>query len=98
MTGISGCVERKSDCWILLGQPEEGGAHVRQVQSCDIAVNQIRHVEPDFVEAKPFTTPVPREGAQEGIKLFRGISESCEVLAQDDDHVRTNLFRVCDQL
>ena len=51
----------------MLGKSKEIVAEIGQVKGCDIVVDQIRHVEPYFIEAKSFTTPVPREGAQEGI-------------------------------
>jgi hypothetical protein len=34
----------------------------------------------NLVEAKSFTTRVPRKGLEKGIQLFGGISESCQVL------------------
>ena len=97
MTGIIRCIELETCCWIMLRQTKERIAKVGQVQCCDVVVNHIRHIEPDFIKAKSLTARVPRERAQEAIELFRGISEPCEVLAQDDDHIRTNLLRLCNQ-
>lgn len=98
MARILGRIEAEPQCWVVLAQTEERRAKTGRVQRRNIAIDQIRHIEPDLVKAKPFTACIPREGAQEGIKLFRGISEAGEVFTEDDDDIRADLFCVCNQL
>jgi hypothetical protein len=47
----------------------------------------------DLIKSKPLAARVPGEGPEKGVQLLRGISESSEILAQDDDHVGTKSFR-----
>ena len=53
---------------------------------------------PNLVETKTLAARIPGEGPEKGVQLLRGIPEPREILAQDDDYIRTESFRFRDQL
>lgn len=52
----------------------------------------------NLIEAEALAARVPREGSQESVQLLGSVSERRQVLAQDNDHVRTEFLGLADQL
>jgi hypothetical protein len=51
-----------------------------------------------LIKSKTLAAGIPGKGPEKGVQLLGGISESSQVLAQDDDYVWTKPLRFCDQL
>lgn len=51
-----------------------------------------------FIEAQPLGLPTPCPLLEEVVQFLRSIAKSCEILPQDNHHVRTDLLCLGDEL
>jgi hypothetical protein len=64
-------------------------AHVARAQEVGIVLDQVGHIHEDLIEAEALASRVPGEGCEEGIQVFGGVSKRGQVLAEEDNKVRT---------
>lgn len=64
------------------------------VKDMEIVLDQVGHIEKDFIKTKALDAFVPGVGSQERIELLRCISEEREIFAIDDDKVWADLLGI----